>query len=98
MNLRWKSVLIAVQALLIVGLVWTLALYGRDEFQADGDGDDPRCGCGERVVTVAIGLKLVAAIQRQGPHQPDDEQRLNSDQYRFPAQIHRLRGVGVAGR
>ena len=50
MNLRWKSVLIAVQALLIVGLVWTLALYGRDEFQADGDGDDALATPAARVV------------------------------------------------
>ncbi|NBU12888.1 MAG: hypothetical protein EBT40_05740, partial [Betaproteobacteria bacterium] len=50
MNLRWKSVLIAVQALLIVGLVWTLALYGRDEFQADGDGDDAAATPAARVV------------------------------------------------
>jgi hypothetical protein len=67
---RLRTALLLVQAAVIVGLVWTLALFGRDEFQSEGDDDTiatPTARVeGDRVV-IAAEAQRAAGIAVQAP-------------------------------
>lgn len=67
---RLSSWALLVQAAIIVGLIWTAAWFGRDEFQAEDDDDviatPPATVVGDRVV-VAVDAQRAAGILVQSP-------------------------------
>jgi len=67
---RFKSLVLLVQAALIVGLIWAAAWLGRDEFQSEGDDDalatPPATVVGDRVV-ISVEAQLAAGIVVQVP-------------------------------
>lgn len=70
MSDRLRSLALVVQAAVIIGLIWTLAWFGRDEFQADSDDDElatpPATVVGDRVV-IPPDAQRAAGIVVQTP-------------------------------
>lgn len=70
MSDRLRSLALVVQAAVIIGLIWTLAWFGRDEFQADADDEElatpPATVVGDRVV-IAPDAQRAAGIVVQTP-------------------------------
>lgn len=67
---RLRSLALFVQAVVIIGLIWTLAWFGRDEFQADGDGEElatpPATVVGDKVI-IPPDAQRAAGIVVQSP-------------------------------
>ena len=67
---RFRSIALVVQAAIIIGLIWTLAVLGRDEFQSGGDDDaivtPPATVVGGRVL-IAADAQRAAGIVVQTP-------------------------------
>ena len=67
---RLRSLALLIQAVVIIGLVWMLAWFGRDEFQSEGDDDviatPPARVVGDRVV-IAVDAQRAAGIVVQTP-------------------------------
>ncbi len=67
---RLRSLALVVQALVIIGLIWSLAWFGRDEFQSEGEDDTlatpPARVEGGRVV-IAADAQRAAGIVVQTP-------------------------------
>ncbi len=70
MPTRFRSAVLVIQAAIIIGLVWTIALLGRDEFQADNDGQTlsapPAKVVGDRVL-IPVDAQRAAGIVVQTP-------------------------------
>jgi len=70
MSDRLRFFALVVQAVVIIGLIWTLAWFGRDEFQADGDDEElatpPATVVGDKVV-IAPDAQRAAGIVVQTP-------------------------------
>ena len=66
MSDRLRSSVLVVQAAVIIGLIWTLAWFGRDEFQADDDDEGlatpPATVVGDRVVVPAEAQRAAGIV------------------------------------
>lgn len=80
MSPRLRSALLIIQAAIIIGLVWTLAWFGRDEFQSEGGEDElatpPATVVGARVVIAADAQRAAGiVVQRPAAAEYRDAQR-----------------------